>query len=167
MHRYRRIFPRLKYEAPIRYAKLTRDHYYESRIYNFSKGGIYFQPDSAIEPESEVGIVMENYSPGIFGPEAYRFYLVRIKWCGEISDTNYTHYGAGAEIMAKSHEVMMGEFHETHYACDLCGRLMCSADLHKVEDSVFLCSCCHAHFKSIPDGHLKKCIKRFMTGNVI
>jgi hypothetical protein len=167
MPTYKRIFPRHKYETPIHYTQLTRNDIHESRIYNFCRGGIYFQPESSIAPESDVGIIMDNYSPGTFGPEAYRFYLVTVKWCREISGMDYKCYGVGAVIMSKRHEVVLGKLQENQYVCDLCGRLMFSSDLHKEKDSLFLCSGCHAHFKSIPEGHLKESIKRFMIGNVI
>jgi hypothetical protein len=110
---------------------------------------------------------MDNYSPGTFGLEGYRFYLVKVKWCKEISGMDYRCYGVGALIMSKRHELVLGKLQENQYVCDLCGRLMFSADFHQEKDSLFLCSGCHAHFKSIPDGHLKESIKRFMIGNVI
>ena len=167
MHESRRSFSRQNYEIPIHYTELKQDHFHESRIYNFSKTGICFKPVGSIEPESRVGIVVDNYSPGTFGPEAYRFYLVRIKWCRELCDNEDRLYDAGAEIMSKSHEVVLGELEATCHLCDLCGRLIPLTDLHKDEDSVMLCPDCHAHFKSFPDGHLKDSIRRFMTGNVI
>ncbi len=167
MNKYKRVFPRHKQEIPIHYTNMIREDFYESRIYNFSKGGIYFKPACSITPDSNVGILMDHYSPGTFGPEAYRFYLVRIKWCEPIPESDNGCYEAGAEIVAKSHEVILGDFQENLFHCDLCGRLMLMEDLHQEEKSVHLCSECHSHFKQIPDGHIKESIRRFIIGNVI
>jgi hypothetical protein len=47
---------------------------FEAVIYNSSRGGIYYESAQAIPLESEVQIMMVNYSPTAKGPEAYRFY---------------------------------------------------------------------------------------------
>ena len=79
--RSRRIFPRKQYEAPIQYVYLQPDRYYNSRMYNFSESGLYFEPFQPLELNSQISIIMPNYSPDADGPEAFQSYLAVIRWC--------------------------------------------------------------------------------------
>ena len=93
----RRIFPRNQYEAPIQYLYLQPDRYYNSRMYNFSQGGLYFEPFQPLELSSQINIIMPNYSPDTNGPEAFQSYLAVIRWCQKLSDEKSSRFGVGVE----------------------------------------------------------------------
>ncbi|MCP4263134.1 MAG: hypothetical protein GY774_37340 [Planctomycetes bacterium] len=50
----RRIFPRNQYEAPLQYLSDEPDRYYNSRMFNFSHGGLYFEPFQSLEPKTQI-----------------------------------------------------------------------------------------------------------------
>ena len=80
----RRNFPRNQCEAPIQYLYMQPDRYYNSRTYNFSEGGLYFKSLQPLELNSQINIIMPNYSPDAQGPEAYQSYLAVIRWCQKL-----------------------------------------------------------------------------------
>ncbi len=53
------------------------------------------------------------------------------------------------------------------YPCSLCGEIIPYGKIHSVEEFVYLLSHCFNHYKSLPDGMIKKSIKDFLIGNVI
>jgi len=54
----KRAFTRTRHEVPIRYGHENTDRYFDSKMYNSSKGGMYFETDHALntvggrEPEN-------------------------------------------------------------------------------------------------------------------
>jgi hypothetical protein len=162
-----RNFPRTHYEAPIQYGRTNADGFLDARMFNFSKGGLYFEPSQPLSPNSDIYIVMRNYSPGTYGPEAYKSYIARIKWCDQIVKTEGRIYGAGVQFLERSHELLGSETQAVRIACDLCGTLIPSSEVCQTEDTVYLCSSCYKHLTSIPEGKLRETIHRFLLGNVI
>jgi hypothetical protein len=39
------------------------NRYYDSKMYNSSKDGMYFETDHALKSDSNINIAMENFSP--------------------------------------------------------------------------------------------------------
>lgn len=163
----RRAFPRIYYEAPIKYAYDKGSHYFDATMYNSSKSGMYFEPDRSFQPESKVYIVMINHSPFNYGPEAYRSYKGIIKWCGEMPRNNDFCYGVGVQFLTKSHEVFEADIQGINRECDLCGGMTPYEEIQKTKDFVCLCQYCFKHLESLPKGKIKEAIERFLIGNVI
>ncbi len=163
----RRIYPREHYEAPIVYAQVGCDSYYDSRMYNFSEGGMYFEPERPLAPESDLSIIMVNYAPGTFGPEAYKSYIARIRWCREVTGTKRHRFGVGVEFLAKSHEIPIADAYKIQIYCDLCGKLCGSGEIIQTVDYFNLCRQCLKHMNAMPDGIIKESIHRFLSGNVL
>lgn len=163
----KRAFPRHQYKIPIKYAVSDHNHFLRSRVCNFSNSGICFYTMELVLPGSRAGILIDNYYPGTFGPEAYRYYYVNVKWSKKGSDGDIGFYSAGAEIISKNHEMAGEQYQNIRQLCDLCGRLCFFEDLYQEKQSILLCKECFAHYQSIPDGILKESVIRFMTGNVI
>ena len=164
----KRAYPRHHHEASIRYAKIKTKDYLDSKMYNFSKEGLYFEPEFPLETKTDVGIIMPGYSPGTYGPESYKFYVARIRWCREVMNNgSRPRFGIGAQILSKSHEIREPADRKILYTCDLCGRLVSFEHLHQSEKSVNLCPDCFKHLKSISQGDLRDVIEGFLGGNVI
>jgi len=155
------------YESPIRYANINTDLYSDARMYNYSKDGMYFEPSRPLVPESEIYIVMVNYSPGTNGPEAYKSYIARIRWCRELQKKDALRYGVGVQFLDRSHEIYGLDIEDTQYSCDLCGQLTPSNKIHKTEDYIYLCPDCLKYLNVVPGGKIKDSIERFLIGNVI
>ncbi len=164
---HQRTYPRNNYEAPIMYARIGADDYSDSRMYNFSRNGLYFEPNRPLAPESDILVVMVNYAPGTFGPEAYRSYSAKIKWCREIPKIKKDRFGVGVELLARSHEILAPEVREILHTCDLCGELNPSESIRQTEDDCMLCDNCDKHMSVMPNGMIKDSIHRFLTGNVV
>ncbi len=163
----RRSFPRTYYEAPIRYAPLENEEYFPSRIYNFSKAGMYFEPEHPLDVTAGVSILMMNYSPDTFGPEAYRSYDAEVRWCRELSVNGTRKFGVGVQFLAKSHDLPGLELDDIHFSCSLCGEIVQKKELNELTACVYLCPDCHTHYDALPDGQIKCSIERFMIGNVV
>jgi len=166
-HHSKKAFPRIHQEASIKYAEHDTDQYSDSIIYNYSKYGLYFEPDQKLQPESDVSIIMVNYARGAYGAEAYRSYLARVKWCKPIPEAGYSRYGVGVQIMEKSHDLRCNEMIGLNQACDMCGAVVPSESLNYMAAQISLCSHCDKHLEAFPNGIIKDNIQRFLLGNVI
>jgi ribosomal protein L37AE/L43A len=163
----RRNFPRNQLEAPIQYLYSKPDRYFNSRIYNYSQGGMYFEPLNSLEPNSQINIIMPNYSSQTDGPETFQSYLAVIRWCQRLSDEQSARYGVGVEILARSHERSIHIETQKRQTCDLCGELMLMASVCRLDGSICLCPNCFHRMDEMPEGDIKSSIRRFLDGNVL
>lgn len=163
----RRTFPRIRHEAKIMYAPADSDAYRESRMYDFSQGGMYFEGMEALPPFSDVQIRMKEYTPGGYGPEAFRWYLANIRWRRELNGNGAFRYGFGVRFVKKSHAAMGMDAPMGAQPCDLCGELGPPPQIRIHSDSTTFCGSCDKHLGALPDGFLKDCIHRFVAGNVV
>ena len=163
----RRNFPRNQFEAPIQYLSSQPDRYFNSRIYNYSQGGMYFEPLKSLEPNSQINIIMPNYSPQTDGPEAFQSYLAVIRWCRKLPDEQSARFGVGVEILERSHERSIDFEPQKRQTCDLCGELMLTASVCRLDGSICLCQDCYHRLDEMPEGDIKFSIKRFLDGNVL
>ena len=163
----KRIFPRNRYEAPIQYLYLQPDRYYNSRMYNFSQGGMYFEPFQSLELNKQINIIMPNYSPDAKGPEAFQSYLAVIRWCQKLSDEKASRYGVGVEIIDRSHERLIQIKTQKRQSCESCGELLSIASVCRLDGTICLCPDCFQRLDKMPESEIKSSIKRFLDGNVL
>jgi hypothetical protein len=163
----KRAYSRKNCAAPITYAYFDTQKYYNAKIYNSSVAGMCFESDDALQPGSGVCIKMVNYVPETDGPEAYRFYQAKVKWCKNIPKADASCYKVGVQYMAKSHTVCEESVLGSSCSCGLCGENTPYGETHMTEDSVSLCSDCFKQLEALPDGRIKKSIDDFLIGNVI
>lgn len=165
-----RAFPRINFKAPIQYGVpngKNSPHFLRSRTINYSAGGFCYMTDQQLNPEDEVCIIMSNYTPGRTGPECYRSYLTRIRWTQPVHGRHKSRYASGARIIARSHEVLDVFDEEAKDSCDMCGASMPVNCLQCDDKKTQLCEQCHSHFQALPEGKIRQCVARFMTGNVV
>jgi hypothetical protein len=162
----RRAYNRTIYKAPIQYTVIDAKKYHNTRMFNFSPGGLCYETEQELEPESSVCIVMQNYSPDRFGPEAFRSYIARIRWIRPISQNGSTRYATGVQFVARSHEILDAQAQGARHVCDLCGVLMPIAHIVKIDQGCQVCKPCNRHICNIPPGKIRECVVRFLIGNV-
>lgn len=162
-----RSHPRTAYQAPIQYALINSEQFEPARTHDYSAEGFCYELPRKLEPGTEVCIVMQNYTPGNDGPEAFRSYVARIRWINLLSNNGSAHYAAGAQIVARSHEVLSTEAKLPRMACDLCDRLEPIHRVRQTDAGVSLCRQCLKHFSNIPSEKIRQCVERFLVGNVI
>ena len=163
----KRAYSRDAYAAPIMYANYDTDNYYHAEMYNSGLGGMYFESEKAIQPGSEICIKMVNYKPDKSGPESFKAYRARVKWCKKTRKKGISCYGIGIQYLAKSHSVYGGKVHGLTCSCDLCGEKMPCEEIFVNGDLVCLCINCFNYLKDLPEGKIKERIKEFLIGNVI
>jgi hypothetical protein len=85
---------RVKHKASILLENFPSGAHYQAHMYNYSRGGLYFESDYAPLPGTEIYIGIEK-SPYDFGPDLYR---VKIRWRKELSgqESKYT-FGVGVK----------------------------------------------------------------------
>jgi hypothetical protein len=162
-----RSHPRKAYHLPIEYALLDSERFEPAHTYDYSAEGFCYELPRKIEPDTEVCIVMQNYTPGDSGPEAYRSYVARIKWINQIPNNGNERYAAGAQIVARSHEVLSAKALLPRVVCDLCDRLEPLNKIRQINEGVYLCRQCLKHFSRIPSEKIRQCVERFLIGNVV
>ena len=90
----RRKNARLPCEAPILHNTCPADFFYRGTVYNFCKGGLYFESNEDLLQGHEVTISMKN-PPLKFGEKSHQYFDVKIIWCRELQGSTYLlSYGA-------------------------------------------------------------------------
>jgi hypothetical protein len=74
---------RYELDTPIVYAFQDSDEFNPARLCNYCKGGMCFEGANAIEPGSDIYIMMENFLPDSVGAEFYDGYLAEVRWCSQ------------------------------------------------------------------------------------
>ncbi|GAF97266.1 unnamed protein product [marine sediment metagenome] len=84
---------RLKHKASILLENFPAGDHYEAKMYNYSRGGMYFESDYAPLPGTEIYIGIEK-SPYDFSPDMYR---AQVRWRRELA-THDSKYGFGVGV---------------------------------------------------------------------
>ncbi len=83
MTRYeeKREHERFTLDASMVYAYHDSDLFFQAQMCNYCKSGMCFLSSKAIEPGSDIYIMMENFVPDAVGAEFYDGYLAEVRWC--------------------------------------------------------------------------------------
>lgn len=154
-------------QLPIQYALLDSDQFHVTRTYDISAGGLCYETHEPLNPGTDVCIVMQNYNPNLSGPEGFRSYVASIRWTNLLSRNGTERYAAGARFITCSHDLITTETQLPQHLCDLCGVTMPLNKLEMTTLGAQLCADCTKHFASIPSIKIRKCVERFLVGNVI
>jgi len=163
----KRLFPRHGCRLPIHYRTTEADGYSDALLYNCSRTGMYFEPRAIVMPEESVHIIMPTYSPSSDGPDRYCSYRARAVWCRSIPDETDPRYGCGARLLECSCRLDGMDGEVICHTCDMCSVAIPCQNLRKTEEFLYLCPSCERHLEAIPEGQLKRSIKRVLMGNVL
>jgi Tfp pilus assembly protein PilZ len=86
---------RYQYEATIWHDNLFPEMFYETKMYNLSKGGIYFESDQTLYAGEKIYIAIKN--PSASDNDYKDCVQVEIKWRKNLTDSN-VQYGYGARF---------------------------------------------------------------------
>lgn len=81
----KREHERYDLDASMVYAYHDSDLFYQARLCNYCKGGMCFLSGTALEPGSDIYIMMENLRTDTVGAEFYDGYLAEVRWCRKSS----------------------------------------------------------------------------------
>jgi Tfp pilus assembly protein PilZ len=87
---------RYKYEATIWHDNLFPDIFYETKMYNLSKGGLYFESDQTLYTGEKIYIAIKN--PSASDNDYKECLKVEIKWRKNIKDS-FFRFGYGAKFI--------------------------------------------------------------------
>ncbi len=161
----KRNYSRNNYKANILYAAdYATDNYIDAEMFNYSRGGMYFETSQESQPGADICIKMVKYSPDTPGPEAYKAYRANVKWCKK---KHASRYGIGVQYIDKSHIIFTSRASTINCSCDLCGNSKPSREIYKEDDGIYLCHNCYRHISMLLDGSIKARIKRFLIGNIV
>lgn len=96
----RRYDKRFKYEAFISHDVSSNDTIHPGKMFNFSKGGLYFESDEPIYPDEEVFIGLATRTES-GDHDTQLLFEVKIKWQQELKDSPYQ-YGYGGKFLNSS-----------------------------------------------------------------
>ena len=99
----RRKNKRYHFESIILHDTLLPDIYYDAKMYDIGKGGMYFESDQSLYPGEEIYIGLKG-SPYSENTEKY-FSYVRIKWRKELTGGSFK-FGYGAEFIKASEALL-------------------------------------------------------------
>ncbi|MBW2429776.1 MAG: PilZ domain-containing protein [Deltaproteobacteria bacterium] len=162
-----RVYSRSAHEAPILYTTYDTENYYHARMFNSSLGGLYFESERALQPESDICIKMVTHPSEEPGPETFKACRARVKWCQKRNKSGIFCYGVGIQYLAKSPTVYGEKAHGLGCSCDLCGEKVPSGEILENEDFIYLCRSCFNYLAGLPEGNIKESIKEFLIGNVL
>ena len=99
MNTERRKYIRFKYEADISHDLITQTDIHNGKVYNFSKGGLYFVSSQTIYPGEEIFIKFEHQQDAINDDNLTQLpFGVKILWQKDLSDSSFR-YGYGAQYI--------------------------------------------------------------------
>jgi hypothetical protein len=93
----KREYKRYDLKAPIIYAYQDSDQFSKAQMCNYCEGGMCFIACNAIEPGSDIYIMMEDFSPDAIDAEFYDGYRAEVRWCREISFDNNEEFIVGVK----------------------------------------------------------------------
>ncbi len=93
----KREYKRYDLKAPIIYAYQDSDQFANAQMCNYCEGGMCFEACNAIEPGSDIYIMMENFSPDAIDAEFYDGYLAEVRWCRKIPLDNNEEFIVGVK----------------------------------------------------------------------
>jgi hypothetical protein len=162
-----RAFARNQFVAPLQLKMPKMEAIAFTHLYNFCRGGIYFESHLPILPGYETTVAVPDilYEPTAAG--AYGAYRVRIRWCSELAKKS-AKYGMGAQVLTKTEELTKAVALADHFLdCDLCDQRLEGEGVCYYKDMVCLCIPCCEHLKRFPAGILRESIMRFVYRNVV
>lgn len=85
---------RFHHEATVMVENWPTGKYYEGRMYNYSRTGMYFESDFGPRPGTDVFIGIED-SPYSEGHDVYR---ARVVWCKKLPEqASFFYFGVGVK----------------------------------------------------------------------
>ena len=93
----RRKNERIPCEIPILHNTSPADFFYRGTVYNFSKGGLYFESNEDLLQGHEIAISMKN-PPQQFREKPRQYFNIKIMWCRELQGSTYL-LSYGAELI--------------------------------------------------------------------
>lgn len=108
----RRRYKRFIYEALISHDVSINNIVHTGKMYNFSKGGLYFESDQKIYPGEDIYVALAIHTD-IPGKDTQLLFEVKIIWHRELTDSSFS-YGYGGKFLNSDDAIIeTGKIRET------------------------------------------------------
>ena len=98
-HTEKREYERYNCEAPIKWSYFNQNRFFDAKILNFSKNGLYFETSYEIGPKATIFIRLETLftkNMSLTEHECLRTVSIsEVRWCHEISNDDISYYAVG------------------------------------------------------------------------
>ena len=94
----RRRYKRFRYEALISHDVSTNGNIYPGKMFNFSKGGLYFESEQAFYPGEDLFVTLAIHADSP-GKDTQLLFEVRVLWHKEVEDSPLC-YGYGGKFLS-------------------------------------------------------------------
>jgi hypothetical protein len=95
----KRMYERYNCEAIIKWSYFNKDKFFDAKIFNFSRNGIYFETSFEVKPRTTIFIRLETFlskNMRLDDHECLRTVaLCEVKWCNELSADGVSYFGVG------------------------------------------------------------------------
>jgi hypothetical protein len=93
---------RFEHQSPITREDIRTGIHYGAKMYNYSRGGLYFEADYLLQPEDEIFIGIEN-SPYASAQGIYECYRAKVIWRKDLDGRRFYLYGYGIQFYYPNH----------------------------------------------------------------
>ena len=102
-HHCRRVHERKQYDTPVRFEMIDGGGPFESKIANFSLGGLCLESAGPLEVNSliDIQVVAPDPDPHADGPGKYYGFLGEVRWCKEFDSKQKNFFPIGGAIHDK------------------------------------------------------------------
>ena len=162
----RRKYPRLPGQISILYAGYDSEGYDKAIMLNSCPDGMYFKSDAPVQPQCDLYIKIQDHRRGSYGPDQYKAFRAKVKWCHKVSGDKDPCYGIGVQYTAKSHFLYGINCTNSDCLCDFCEKRSPTKSIHRTETGLQLCPDCLKHMETLSRSMVES-VERFLLGNVV
>ncbi len=98
----KRRYERIRCEAVIEWSYFNQDVYFDAKLINFSKNGVYLETDRDLKPGVSIFINTKKFSQGTIKSKAHQrprsVSLGEVQWCIDLSEGDKLCYGVGVRF---------------------------------------------------------------------
>jgi hypothetical protein len=157
-----RNHPRRPLEDELTYSPIDSQKSHSGTICNISSGGLYFQSQRFVQPNTHLCIRLNEETTRRFSDfRLYPYYRAKVKWLHNSEESHPDNLGIGVEFLAYFESPDGPD-----YFCDNCEDQIFTSNLHLVNDYTYLCPDCYIEYASQLKS-IRRIMKRLFEGNVI
>jgi hypothetical protein len=98
----KRRHERIKCEAVIEWSYFNQDVYFDARLINFGRNGVYFETDRELKPGVSILLRTKRISPSMTKSKDHQHprsvSLGEVQWCLDLSGRDKSCYGVGVRF---------------------------------------------------------------------
>lgn len=154
-------------QIPLKLAVKKSDKYFDATMLNISDEGMYLEARRKLTPGDGIRIKMMNTDEVGPGKRLLEIKDATIIWSALFRKDDGKFYGAGISMGVTDILGRKKDLSDIEYHCDMCGRKVKTKEFREKIKCVCLCSVCSEYLDSFPESLRKRCIDRFLLGNVL